>query len=41
MGLSVLVFSDMFQKKLGNEWIAIDDYTQDAAIPDAPSSEHH
>ena len=24
----------MFQKKLGNEWIAIDDYTQDAAIPD-------
>ena len=22
----------MFQKKLGNEWIAIDDYTQDAAI---------
>ena len=28
----------MFQKKLGNEWIAIDDYTQDAAIPNNATS---
>jgi len=28
----------MFQKKLGKEWIAIDDYTQDAAIPNTETS---
>ena len=28
----------MFQKKLGNDWIAIDDYTQDAAIPNNETS---
>lgn len=30
--------ASMFSKKLGNEWIAIDDYTQDAAIPNNPTS---
>ena len=36
--ISAGLSATMFQKKLGNDWIAIDDYTQDAAIPNNETS---